>query len=181
MSRAVAPVVSTILMVAVVVILAAVLSVFALGFTEDTGGEAPIVGQSSGAFEAFEDGSDEQIVTIRHVAGDTIPVEEMEVAVSATCKGGTKRGRLVELPVDGYYGNAIGEQNVEGSDIFDGSYGQFYGDVGALDDDTFTAGETIQFRIGKGDCEVPDSGTVTVRVIHVPTNAVVITQELTAR
>jgi flagellin-like protein len=178
-SRGVAPVVSTVLMVAVVVVLAAVLSAFALGFGADVDDAAPIVGQSSGTFEAFEDGSDEQIVTIRHVAGDEVPVDEMEVAVSAACSDGTKRGRLVDLPVDG---NSIDDENVEGTDVFDKSPDQFWGgDLGALKAATFTAGEKIEFRLAKSKCEVPDDGTVTVRVVHVPTNAVVIEQQLTAQ
>jgi len=179
MSRAVAPVVSTILMVAIAVILAAVLSMFALGFTEDVDDAAPVVGQSSGAFEAFQSGSDEQIVTIRHVAGDDVSVDEMEVAVSATCNDGTKRGRLVNLPLDS---NRIEQSNIEGADIFDNRYDTGYSwDLGALKAESFTAGEKVEFRIPGGECTVPQNGVVTVRVVHVPTNAVVITQELTAR
>lgn len=179
MDRAVAPVVSTVLIVAIAVVLAATISVFVLDFGEEVEETAPVVGQSSGEFQAFDSGNDEQIVTIRHVAGDDIPVEEMEVAVSATCKDGTKRGRLVDLPVDGR--SIDYNDNVEGEDIFDTSSEWFWGDLGALKSESFTAGEKIEFRIKKGGCEVPQDGTVTVRVIHVPTNAVVIEQELTAR
>ncbi|QSG10571.1 Pilin/Flagellin, FlaG/FlaF family [Halapricum desulfuricans] len=186
MDRAVAPVVSTILLVAIAVILAATVSMFVFDFGEEVEETAPVVGQSSGDFDAFDSGSDEQIVTVRHVAGDDIPVEEMEVAVSATCTDGTKRGRLVDLPVDGQYGHAIGDNNIEGADIFSQKPEYFAEswDLGTLNGESFTAGDKIEFRIKKSDdsvgCTVPQDGTVTVRVIHIPTNAVVIEQELTA-
>jgi FlaG/FlaF family flagellin (archaellin) len=47
-SRAVSSVIGNILLVATVVILAATISVFALGFTEETTDAGPVVGQSSG-------------------------------------------------------------------------------------------------------------------------------------
>ncbi|MFW6018674.1 MAG: type IV pilin, partial [Halapricum sp.] len=99
MDRAVAPVVATILMVSVAVVLAAVLATFVLGFGEEVEETGPVVGQSSGEFDAHETGdeSNSQIVTIRHVAGDDIPVREMEVAVSVTCEEGVNSGRLVNL------------------------------------------------------------------------------------
>jgi len=187
MDRAVAPVVSTVLMVAVAVILAATISVFVLGFGEEVEETAPVVGQSSGTFENGTN-SEKQIVTIRHVAGDDIPVKEMEVAVSATCRGGeTKRGRLVKLPVDGQYGRAIGDANVDGDKIFSKKAEYFASawDLGALNEESFAAGDKIEFRIKKSDgdvgCTVPQGGTVTVRVVHIPTDAIVIEQELTAR
>jgi len=181
MSRAVAPVVSTILMVAIAVILAAVLSVFALGFTEDVDDAAPVVGQSSGALENGSS-NDKQIVTIRHIAGDTVAVENMEVAVGVTCRGGTKRGRLVDLPLQSNTISYGSNENIEGDDIFDTRIGGGPDvELAALTRESFQAGDKIEFRIPDNKCAIPQGGTVTVRVIHVPTNAVVITQELTAR
>jgi len=55
--RAVTPVISTILMVAIVVILAAVISTFVLGFTENFSDPAPTVGDTTGEFVP---GADEQ-------------------------------------------------------------------------------------------------------------------------
>jgi FlaG/FlaF family flagellin (archaellin) len=63
-------------MVAIVVILAATLSVFALGFTDEATQPGPIVGQSSGDLVP-QDGSDDGIVRINHVAGDTVQVTNM--------------------------------------------------------------------------------------------------------
>lgn len=175
--RGVAPVVSTVLLVAVTVVLAATISVFALGFGTSTE-TAPVVGESSGTFEAFQSGSDEQIVRIRHVAGDTVPTDEMAVVVDAS-DACDKTGRLVDLPL-GSAGasNTISPGNVEGDDIFDNSYGAV--DHGALTDDVYDAGDVIRFRIAKGDCEVDPDETLVVSVVHTPTNAVVITERLQA-
>lgn len=108
-------------MVAIVVILAATISVFALGFTDDTNQPGPIVGQSSGELLAFEGGSDEQIVRITHIAGDSITVSNIEISVRAECKDGTKQGRIVNLPAED--GNDIdenddGQSQIEGENIF---------------------------------------------------------------
>lgn len=178
MDRAVAPVVSTILLVAIAVILAATVSVFVFDFGEAVEETAPVVGQSSGEFSA-QSGNDGRIVTISHVAGDDIRVREMEVAVAATCSGRTQRGRLVSLPLEN---NKIEQSNINGTDIFDNRYETGYSwDLGALKSESFTAGEKIEFRIPDGECRLTRGDTVTVRVIHVPTNAVVIEQELTAQ
>jgi FlaG/FlaF family flagellin (archaellin) len=107
-------------MVAIVVILAATVSVFALGFTDEANQPGPVVGQSTGTLEPNPpgSGSDNGFVRIRHVASNTIQTADMETVVDATdaCRNW---GRLVNIPVDGYSGNAIGSTNIEGDDIFD--------------------------------------------------------------
>ncbi|MDZ7745976.1 MAG: archaellin/type IV pilin N-terminal domain-containing protein [Halobacteriales archaeon] len=60
-SRAVSPVIGTIIIVAIVVVLAATVSIFALGFTDDINQPGPLVTQSSG--ELVSGGSD-QIVRL---------------------------------------------------------------------------------------------------------------------
>jgi len=81
--RAVTTVVSTILMVAIVVILAASVSVASLSFAEDINEPAPIVADTTGEFEAG--GSlDEQLVRITHIAGERISVNEIEIVVRAS-------------------------------------------------------------------------------------------------
>jgi len=174
-NRAVAPIISTILIVAIVVILAAVISVFVLDFGERTTESGPTVGESSGTFEAFQSGSDEQIVRIRHVAGDTLDIETLEVVVDASDACG-KTGRIVNLPL-GSVGasNTINHGNVEGDDIFDNRRGGGSAvDHGALDAETYTAGDVIRFRIPDTDCTVQQDESLTVRIVHTPTNTVVI-------
>lgn len=176
--RGVAPVISTILLVAIAVILAATISVFVLDFGEQTTEAGPVVGESSGTFEAFQSGSDEQIVRIRHISGDSVPTEEMEVVVDASDACG-KRARLVNLPL-GSVGNdnKIDDGNVEGDDIFDTRNGIIQ--HGALNDETYDAGSVIRFRIKKGACEVDRDDTLVVRVVHTPTNAIVLKETLRA-
>jgi FlaG/FlaF family flagellin (archaellin) len=169
-------------MVAIVVILAATVSVFTLGFTDDINQSSPLVGQSTGTLEPNPSGSgsDNGFVRIRHVAGDTIQTDDMEIVVDATDVCG-KRGRLVNLPVDGYSGNAIGSTNIEGDDIFDGRPPYFGGpEYSALHETEYVAGKEILFRIPNTDCPVRNGEEVIVRVVHTPTNSVVIEQTLTA-
>lgn len=188
-SRAVSPVLSTIMMVAIVVILAATVSVFSLGFADDITRPGPLVGQSSGELLAFEDESDEQIVRITHIAGDSITVSNIEISVRAECKDGMKQGRIINLPAGSY--NAIREADgqIEGDKIFSQSSLKTIGknvdgvsNGGALlhGDGQYAAGESIIFRISKGDCEIATGGQVTVRIVHTPTNSVVIKETLTA-
>jgi FlaG/FlaF family flagellin (archaellin) len=166
-------------MVAIVVILAATISVFALGFTEDANQPGPIVGQSSGELVP-QDGSNDGIVRITHVAGDTIQVSNMEVVVDASDACG-KQGRLVNLPVPSG-GNDIDQSNIEGDDIFDQRAYGFDAVPGpnAIHRSEYAAGEQIAFRITGGPCSITQGDEITVRVVHTPTNSVVIKQTLTA-
>ncbi|MGB9954058.1 MULTISPECIES: type IV pilin [unclassified Haloarcula] len=182
-SRAVSSVISVILLVAVTVVLTAVLSAATLGLAEKLDDTAPVVGQSDGAFTP-QDGFGGGIVRITHVAGDVIRVSEIEVAVSADCGGdGTeKHGRLVNLPAKS--GDRPQGDNIEGDDIFDESTGSLTergaDTTGALVTDEFRPGDVIVFRIAGGDCDLRPGDTVTVRVVHTPSNAVIIRQQLTA-
>lgn len=173
-SRAVSPVIANVLLVAVVVVLAATVSVFALGFLEDTNDPGPVVGQSSGTLESNGVGSDNGFVQITHVAGDTIRTANIEIAVDATAACG-KRGRLVNLPVQ----NRIRNSNSEGDDVFDNSF-QGLPDGSALENQRYASSDTIDFRIPNTDCPVRNGDRVTVRVVHLPTNSIVIEETLTA-
>jgi len=119
-------------------------------------------------------------VRITHRGGDTLRVDDIEIVVDAADACG-KRGRLVGLPVDGFGGNAIGSSNIEGDDIFDERPSYLDGpDPGALGQSTYTSGDRLRFRIPARDCSIDDGAHVTVRVVHTPTNAVVIKRTLTA-
>jgi FlaG/FlaF family flagellin (archaellin) len=82
----VAPVISTILMVAVVVILAAVISVFALGFLEDTepGPQATFTIEQNESFVIATGGLNRSFTAVRitHVAGDNIDHDRIQVLVN---------------------------------------------------------------------------------------------------
>ena len=93
--RAVTPVVSTILMVAIVVVLAATISVFFFGVTEDLSEAAPNAAQTSGEFEP---GASAQRVRITHIAGKSVPAEELEIVVRVSGPDVDAEARLVNLP-----------------------------------------------------------------------------------
>ncbi|WP_244605386.1 type IV pilin [Halorhabdus rudnickae] len=176
-SRADSPVIANILLVAIVVILAATLSVLVLGFTDEANQPGPIVGQSTGTLEPNPpgSGSDNGFVRIRHMAGDTIRMSDTEVVVDATAACG-KRSRIVDLPIED---SRLSNSNYEGADIFDNSFAGLP-DGSALERQKYASGDVISFRIPQTDCIITGRETITVRVIHTPTNSVVITKTLTA-
>ncbi|MEF8937659.1 MAG: type IV pilin [Halovenus sp.] len=185
-SRAVSPVISTVLLVAVVVILSATISTFTLLFTEEIEEPAPVVSQSSGEFVGGTDNGD-QIVRITHLAGESITVSEMEIVVDAPqCEPDT--ARIVDLPLETLY-NGYTDHVEYGSDLVDTSPSGFQNetDFGVIDqktENTFDAGSYFEFRINAGECRngsgFDDGETVTVSIVHTPTNAVVIEEVLTA-
>lgn len=167
-SRAVSSVIATILMVAIVVILAATVSVFTLGIADDINRPGPLVAQSSGELVS---GGTNQIVRLTHIAGDSLTVSNLEIVVDAQDACGGK-SRIVNLPT-----NTLGPENYNGDDIFD----YFSPDGGQLDtsaDGTWEPGETASFRLASGECELNSDDKITVRVIHTPTRSVVIQESL---
>lgn len=143
-NRAVSPVISVILMVAITVILTATISVFVLGFTEDLNDTAPTVGQTTGEFVAGGD-RDDQVVRITHVAGDSVAVEEIEIIVRASGPGVDTEAQLVNLPSAS--SSRLLNENIDGDDnLID----QRFGSAELIVDDgtgVWSAGETIEFRI----------------------------------
>ncbi|EMA09159.1 type IV pilin [Haloarcula sp. JP-Z28] len=185
--RAVSPVVSTILLVAIVVILGTTISVLALGVTDDLNDAGPVVGQSTAEFIGDRSGADDQIVRITHIAGDSVAVSEMELVVRACGKA----TRLINLPAPTtrtastptYFpfdeGNFQGNQDL----LSEGTVGQSW-DAGVLHEDTtntFAAGSSFEFRITNGACSLAAGETIEVMVVHSPTNTVMIDTELTAQ
>ena len=129
-SRGVSSVVATILLVAVVVILAATVSVFVLGVADDVDEAAPTVAQSSGEL-VTQDGNDGGIVRLTHEGGDSLTVSNLEIVVDAREACG-KTGRLVNLPAEGGDPRPTAEY-VRGDDVFDNSYNSVSGPIGEAD------------------------------------------------
>ncbi len=185
--RGVAPVTAIVLLVAVAVVLAGGVSAFSLGFTSNLRAPGPNVAQSSGAFMP-QSGTAGGIVQITHLGGEPVPVSEIELAVTAECQSGTERGRIQNLPPGS--GNDIdaSDGQISGTNIFDErSLNSISGEVDGVDNggallenEEVTAGETILFRIPASKCTLTDGSTVSVRVVHTPSQSVVIKQELTA-
>ena len=180
-SRGVTSVVSTVLLVAVTVVVAATLSVFVLDVGDSVEQSAPVVSQSSGELRADVPGSDDQTVALTHVAGDSLRVANLELAVDARTACG-KAGRLVNLPApDG--DPQPTSQYVRGDDVFDNSANSVGGPIGqdgVTVDGRWSAGQTATFRIANGECSLSPGDRITVRVVHTPSNAILIEQELTA-
>lgn len=188
--RGVSPVISVILMAAVVVVLAATISVFVLGFGEQIQDPSPSVAQSSGEF-VEQNGTSGAIVRIQHLAGDPVSVDNLEIAVDATDACG-KRARIVNLPgpepprtatTPTYF--PFDDNNfVRGAESFisEGTVEQQW-NAGVLHKETssrFDAGSFFEFRIISTKCAVTQGEQITVRVIHLPSDATIIKQELTA-
>lgn len=174
-SRAVSPVVGTVLLVAIVVVLAASVSVFVLQFGDVIGDPAPTVASASGTL-VTQDGNDGGIVRLRHVQGDDLLVSDLEIAVDAEDACG-KTGRLVNLPAEGGDPRPTDEY-VRGDDLFDNSYNSVGGPIGEANG-VWTSGEVATFRIAGTPCPLTSGDRVTVRVVHTPSNSIVIQQTLT--
>jgi len=183
-SRAVSSVIATLLLIAVVVVLSATIATALLGAGSELRDPAPNVAQSSGEFveqEGFTGG----MVRITHLAGDTVAVADLEIAIDAT-DACSERERLVNLPEDdSNNAGRFADTNVESGDIGDSIVSGGYTELGVLDSRTtneFTAGSWLQFRLAgsSGYCPLDPGDRVVVRVVHVPSNSVLITEDLTA-
>jgi len=173
-TRGVSSVIGTILVVALVVVLAGTVGAYALGVTDGVRDPAPNVAESEGQLVAE---GDEQIVVLTHVAGDRIEANEMEIVVDVDGASCTETSRLVNLPSDGN----LDPDNIDGPDIFDDQELAGAIEDGAPDDDgVWSAGDTIEIRIVSGECALSAGDAVTVRIVHVPTNSIVVETTLTA-
>jgi len=170
--RAVTPVVSTILVVAIVVVLATTISVFLFGATENLNEPAPIVGQTSGEFEP---GADAQRVRITHISGEGVPAEELEIVARASGPDVDTEARLVNLPEF--------DEEKDPENII--SY--FNKEIESNDPNTWGVGDTIQFEINVGGADFreppvgsnPDADELTVLIVHTPSSAVIVKKTFT--
>lgn len=93
---------------------------------------------------------------------------------------GKKQARLVNLPESPVgFGNPDEIKGLN-PEIFDTFTPDGEKELDTSADGTWSAGETATFRLKKSGCELNHGDTVTVRVVHTPTNSVVIKQTLTA-
>ena len=172
--RGVSSAVSVVLLVAVTVILAATVSVFALGVADDIDEAPPLISESSGEL-VVQDGNGGGIVRLTHLGGDPVPADEIVIAVDAEDACG-KSGRLVNLPAPSGNPNPT-EEYVRGEDVFDNSYNSVSGPIGEAGG-VWEAGETVSFRRASSECELDRGEEITVAVIHTPTESIVIDETL---
>jgi flagellin-like protein len=178
--RGVTPVISTILMVAIVIILAATVSVYFLGVTEDINEPAPNVADTAGEFEVADGtAGNKQVVKITHIAGEDVAVEKIEIVVRASGPTLDTEARLVDLPTDSFFSTAIDSSNIQGDEsLIDESSSAPNQVIVPADPNTWKSGDTIRFRIATSGAdfregETPDADTLEVIIIHTPSNSII--------
>ena len=184
-NRGVSPVISVILMLAIVVILAAVLSAFVLDSTESLDDPAPNVADTTGEFQLEKSGQytlDDQLVRITHLGGDNVLVEEMEIIVRASGPDVDTEARLINLPGNG---RKLADENIQAGKGTSETEAEDLISQGTLsppdqvivNEDIWSAGYTIQFRITTTEAdfregESPDADTLEVVIVHTPSNSI---------
>lgn len=177
--RGVSSIIGVILMVAVVVILAAIVSVAAFGFVSDINEPAPNVADTTGEFEAGSD-FDQQVVRVTHIAGEEVALEDLEIVVRASGdEMDDTQVRLVNLPPGD---TTFDDDSYEGNDDLASGFGLTDG-VLFDDSSTWTAGETIKFRIPVGGADFrdppdldpsnPEADELEALIIHTPSGAII--------
>lgn len=177
-SRGVSPVISVILMVAIVVILVTTASVFIFDSSGGLNKPAPFVADTTGEFVIDNSqAGDNQIVQVTHRGGDGVAVDEIEIIVRASGPSLDTEARLVDLPADD---TTIDNKNIEGNvDLIDTSDAVQI--IQEDDSNVWSAGDTITFRINTGDADFrieryntdPEADTLEVMIVHTPSNAII--------
>jgi len=165
-----------------VLLLAASISVTAVGYAGGLTEPAPAVSQTSGEYDHYATGGGrytEQVIRVTHVAGDTLTVASLELVVDASAACG-KTGRLVNLPIAGDDPRPT-NRYVRGDDVFDNAANAVEGPIGTgdVDDDgEWSAGETAQFRLSTSECHLESGDEIAVRLVHTPTDAILVDQPI---
>jgi len=162
-------------MLATTVCLAAVVGSTVMGTAAEMHEPTPTVAQSTGEFVTGPSGGcGDNTVRIRHAGGDSVPADELEIAVRLP--DDDTKARLVDLPVAG---TAVSSANTDDPDnvIYDYCVGGVIADGGQ----DWAAGRTIAFRLNAGGGTVESGDTIDVRVVHAPSNGILAAVELTAR
>jgi FlaG/FlaF family flagellin (archaellin) len=174
-------------MIAIVVVLAATVSVFFFDVTEGINEPAPNVADTTGEFAVGSDG-DEQVIRITHVAGDSVDISNVEIIIRISGPDVNTEARLVDLPGDGTFDRTLADKNIKKEDninlinqVGDRFGGPYEGDqvIVVDDDNTWSAGDTIQFSLNGDEAnfgESPDPGddadTLEIIIVHTPSNSV---------
>lgn len=166
-------VVSTVLLVAVVVVLATSVGTVALTLGDGPDEPTPVVSSVTGDLTASGGSATEKSVLLRHEGGDDVDVSEIEIVVEKA--DGDERGRLVGLPAEE---DELEAANIEGDDIFDERDGYLAGSLTLADDDgVWSAGEAMRFRL-TGALDPGDR--VAVTLVHTESGGVIGRTTLTA-
>ena len=173
-SRAVSSVVSTILLVAVVVVLAATVSVFALGVTEEIRSPPPTVSDSSAEYLTGSTTCDTDIVRLTHAAGDAVDLSETRTVVRLPDSGGTE-ATITGFPTDGSTLDAD-EHDDPDNILYSGGCVGGEADGGSGGSGRWSVGTSFSFKLnsGGGTGDIDPGDTIEVLVVHDPSNAVVV-------
>ena len=170
-SRAVSPVVSTVLLVAIVIILAASVSPFILGLADDVPEPAPNVVDSAATYERGSGGGcGNNIVRLTHNGGDTVRLSDTKTIVRLPDSGG-KRATITGFPVSTTTldpadytdpDNILTTGSCVGGEAANGGTGGW------------SAGSSFSFRLNKGDGDIDLGDTIEIRVVHEPSDAIIV-------
>jgi len=178
-SRGASAVVSNLLLIAVVVVLASVISVFALGFAEETRNPGPTVSDSSAQYRTGSTTCDTDIVRLTHNAGDTVQLAETRTIVRLPDSGGTE-ATITGFPTDGTTldssdyddpGNIVYSNGCVGGEAAEGDGGT--GD--------WAAGTSFSFKLNSGSGDIEPGDTIDVLVVHEPSDAILVKHSLSVR
>jgi flagellin-like protein len=182
-NRGVSSAIATILMVAVVVILAATISVSVFVFGEDIRSPSPVVGQSTGDIDPNPGGSG-GIITVTHMAGDPVEVKNIQILIDATDACNSK-ARVINLPADYSFSQFDDDVHFRGdTDILNqepAPTGKDW-DGGVLleeNDNTFSAGDSFQLQLSAVDCPLNGGEQIEINIVHTPTDSIILSEELT--
>lgn len=173
-ARAVTSVVSTVLLVAVVVVLAATISVYTLGATEEIRSPPPAVSDSSAEYLTGSLSCDDDIVKLTHRAGDPVDLSETRTIVrlpdsdrkEATITGFPTDGSTLDNQTDVDDPHNILSDNCVGGEADGGSGGS----------GRWAVGDSFSFKLnsGGGTGDINAGDTIEVIVVHDPSDAVVV-------
>jgi flagellin-like protein len=171
--RGVTPAIGVILTVAIVVVLATVVGASVLAYTDAFEEPAPRIGQSSAQLVPNVAGSTDQTIEMTHIAGDEVEVQNLDVVIDAQAACG-KTTRLVDPTTTN-----IDPDDLDGPNFLD-DYG-LEGEFGTGSNEVWSPSETVEVRINNGGCDIASGEQVTVRVVHTPSETVIIGKTLTAQ
>jgi FlaG/FlaF family flagellin (archaellin) len=162
--RATSAVVGVVLLVGLTAVLAAVGGAL-VGFGDAL--QRPPQASLDASLSATNGWPDGQRLTLTHVAGDALAVEELAVVVALP--GADTRARVSALPT-----RRLDGAGVSGDPIFDRTYAGVDGELDAVHaDGRWESGETAELRIAQRAVDLDPGDRAFVRVVHRPSDGVV--------
>ncbi len=175
--RAVSPIIGLVIVIALVLALSQVLMLLTskeVKKIEKPPFSATVQGR---LLEEYEEGQgwNTQIVELLHIAGDPIPVSQIKIRVEIYRDSDLKAQEV-------FWGFPCNPSEItyEGDDIVSRSNrdAKYFGELRKRSDGIWSAGEKIGFRIKRSAFTLQKGDIVSIRVIHIPSNSIIIQQQL---